>query len=220
MSWDKLFLLLFALSGAVHLFFSWKDDRKARARTKPFPLFFLLLFYLTGASRPSMLLALAFFTSWMGDILLIPSGKRWFLSGGISFLLSHLFFILVFVRNIRWSVVPWFAVVPAALLYLALAWKLTNVLRNDVPGRMRYAMLAYMLMNSAMNIFALMQVFSLRSSGAIIACMGAVLFYASDCTLFLVRFYRRRSVVFKRHFTVMLTYLMAECFIAIGMMMI
>ena len=217
---NRLFLILFCSAGLLHLVFSWKDMRKARACTKPFPLLFLMLFYITGAQNIEMFLMLALFCSWMGDILLIPPGKGWFVFGGSSFLLAHLFFILLYARHIRWEIIPWFVVIPVAMLYFFLAFLLARAMRNELPKRLIAAMFLYMLMNSCMNVFALLQLFSMRSMGSIIACIGANLFFASDCALLLVRFYRKRSLVFKKHFTVMLTYLLGEFFITVGMMMI
>ena len=78
----------------------------------------------------------------------------------------------------------------------------------------------YLLCNSTMNLFAMMQLFTLKNKGAAIAYAGAVLFFISDCTLFLVRYYKNPDVVFRKHFTVMLTYLAGEFFITLGMMMV
>ena len=215
-----VFLILFSVASLVHLWFSWEDRGRGRACTKPFPLLFLLLYYLTGAENIMLVLALALVFSWLGDILLIPAGKGWFVCGGVSFILSHLFFILAYAKNIQWDIVPWLAVIPVAALYFLVAFLLVRALRGGVPKRLLVAMFLYMLMNSCMNVFALLQLFSLRSMGSIVACIGANLFFASDCTLLLVRFYRKRPVVFKKHFLVMLTYLLGELFITAGMMML
>ena len=217
---NRLFLILFAVACLIHLFFSWKDMRKARACTKPFPLLFLMLYYITGAGEIETFLILALFFSWIGDILLIPPGKGWFVSGGSSFLLAHLFFILLYAGHIQSGNIPWFVVISVTILYFFLAFLLARAMRNEVPKRMIAAMFLYMLMNSCMNVFALLQLFSMRSMGSIVACIGANLFFASDCALFLVRFYRKRALVFKRHFTVMLTYLLGEYFITVGMMLV
>jgi uncharacterized membrane protein YhhN len=61
---------------------------------------------------------------------------------------------------------------------------------------------------------------SLKNTGAAVAFAGAVLFFASDCTLFLVRYHDNENLVFRKHFTVMLTYLLAEFLITFGMILI
>ena len=78
----------------------------------------------------------------------------------------------------------------------------------------------YLLSNSTMNVFSLMQLTSLRSAGAAVAYVGAVLFFISDCTLFLVRYHKNKDLIFKRHFTVMLTYILGELLITQGVLML
>ena len=76
-----------------------------------------------------------------------------------------------------------------------------------------------LLCNSTMNVFSLMQLITLKSAGALIAFIGAFLFYFSDCCLFLVRYHVNKDLIFKKHFTVMLSYLLGELMITAGIMM-
>lgn len=48
-----LFAALFLASTATHLYFSWKDHRRGRAWTKPFPIALLGLFYWFCMEAPS-----------------------------------------------------------------------------------------------------------------------------------------------------------------------
>ena len=59
-----------------------------------------------------------------------------------------------------------------------------------------------------------------QSAGSIVAYVGAVFFFISDCTLYLVRYHDNKDLIFRKHFTVMLTYLLGEALITIGMLMI
>ena len=52
------------------------------------------------------------------------------------------------------------------------------------------------------------------------AYAGAVLFFVSDCALFLVRYHKNKNLVYRRHFTVMLTYVLGELLITQGMLML
>ena len=45
-------------------------------------------------------------------------------------------------------------------------------------------------------------------------------FFTSDCTLYLVRYHKNKDLIFKKHFTVMLTYLLGEALITVGMLLI
>ena len=215
-----LFLILFILFSVLHLIASWQDNRSMRACTKPFLLIFLLLYYLFSAAKIRLPLALALLTSWAGDVLLIPKGHKWFATGGIAFMFSHFFFILVYLNRIDLSHQPWLLIVPLALLYYGIALKIIFSLKENTPKAMLFPMYFYLLCNSTMNIFALMQLCSSRSAGALTAYIGALLFYISDCTLFLVRYHANKELIFRKHFTVMLTYLIGEFLITYGILML
>lgn len=214
-----LFFALFLAASAVHLFHSWKDDPR-RAYTKPLLLLFLLAFYCVSADRLNLILIAALGASWLGDVLLIPKGTKWFISGGVSFLISHILFIFVYAPAVDLSAVPFWAALAAVAVYAAVSVAVTLSIRETIPKPMLAAMILYLLANSAMNLFALMQLFSCKSAGAALAYAGAVFFFASDCTLYLVRYHKKKDLIFKKHFTVMFTYLAGECLITVGTLLL
>lgn len=217
------FLILYFLFSGIHLADSWKDDAAARKKTKPFLLIFLILFYVTAARAKGgteHYLLLALITSWLGDVLLIPKGHHWFALGGIAFGASHVFFILVYTQNIVFEGMHWWLVIPIALIYFAVAFAIIVAVQPTTPKIMVGPMYIYLLANATMNSFALMQLITHRTAGTVVAFIGALLFFISDCTLFLVRYYKKNEdLVFHKHFTVMLTYLAGELLIVIGMLM-
>lgn len=218
-----VFLGLLAVATAIHLIDSWHDDAKKRRRTKPFLLVFILLYYIFSADKISWILVCALSTSWIGDLLLMGKGNKWFTLGGISFMLSHFSFIAVYLVNIikqPLDGVIWWIVIPMTVIYFTIALFIVHALKPTTPKSMLVPMYIYLLSNSSMNIFSLIQLMVFRTPGAIVAYIGAVLFYISDCTLYLVRYYKNENLIFKRHFTVMLTYVLAELFIAQGVLMI
>lgn len=215
-----VFLALFVAASAVHLYHSWKDEAKKRAVTKPMLLIFLLLFYVFTADKPSYILIAAIATSWLGDVLLIPKGNAWFTAGGIFFLISHITFIAVYVPHIDFSRVIWYIIVPVAIVYLGIALKIILAVKKNTPKIMVVPMYLYLIANSTMNIFALMMLMSNLNLASIIAYCGAVLFFTSDCTLFLVRYHDNKEIIFKKHFTVMLTYLLGEALITAGILLL
>ena len=89
-----------------------------------------------------------------------------------------------------------------------------------IPKIMKIPMFGYLIGNSLMNIFALMQLISNPCAGSAVAYIGAVLFFVSDCSLFLVKYHKNRDLIFKRHFTVMLTYILGELLITQGIIML
>ena len=213
-----LFLAAFLVLSALHLYASYLDDRKQRAKTKPFLLIALVLFYIFASKHPSPLLIAALLFSWLGDVLLIPKGHKWFIAGGVAFMFGHLFFILAYTRNISFSGQPWLLIIPFALVLLGIALKIIMMVKETTPKVMVPAMYFYLICNSLMNVFALMQMCTRHTAGSVAAFAGALLFFISDCTLFLVRYYKKPEIVYKKHFTVMLTYLLGELLIVLGVL--
>lgn len=211
---------LFIVFSLCHLYYSWIDNKQGRAVTKPFLLIFLILYYVFATENISYFLLFALITSWLGDILLIPKGHVWFSAGGISFGASHILFILVYSSQILYASVSRIPVIIAAISYAAIVFAVMKKIWSDTPKLMRGTMALYLLANGTMNVFALMQLLSNASAGSWIAYIGAILFFISDNTLFLVRYYKKKQIIFKKHFTVMLTYLLGEFMITQGMIML
>lgn len=218
-----VFLGLLAIATIIHLIDSWHDDSKKRKRTKPFLLILILLYYIFSTDQHSWVLICALLTSWLGDVLLMGKGNKWFVFGGISFMLSHFSFIAVYAINVfshSLSGVIWWIVIPAAIIYFTIALFIVRSLKATTPKSMLVPMYIYLLCNSMMNVFSLIQLMTFRTPGALVAYIGAVLFYISDCTLYLVRYHKNENLIFKRHFTVMLTYVLGELLITQGILMI
>ena len=211
-------LILFIVFSVMHLYDSFRDDAERRAKTKPYLLLSLLLYYVLAAEKPDSFLEMALFFSWLGDMLLIPKGHKWFIWGGISFMFSHLFFILTYLHNIDLKAVPLHLLIPAALLYYGISFVVIAKIQPTTPKKMVAPMYFYLLCNSTMNLFSFVQLRQIRTPGALIAFIGALLFFASDCCLFLVRYYKKPEIVYRKHFTVMLTYLLGEFMIVLGIL--
>ena len=215
-----VFLVLLAAASVAHLYGSWVRKEKIRLITKPMLLLFIVLYYVFFGVRVIPLLIAALIASWLGDVLLMPHGNAWFTAGGIAFMLAHFLFIAVYVPQVDFSKVNWFVTIPAALVYYAISAVIIHCLKPTTPKKMQIPMYIYLLANSTMNVFALMQLISNPCAGSVVAYIGAVLFFISDCTLFLVRYYKKPDIIFKRHFTVMLTYILGEFMITQGMIML
>lgn len=214
-------LALLAVVTGIHLYHSWIDDTAKRKYTKPFLLLLIIAYYVVCAwPSLSYLMIAALATSWLGDVLLIPHGNKWFVFGGISFMMTHFLFIAVYAFQVSFRDIPWAFVIPAAVVYYGISAVIIKTLTPTTPKMMLAPMYVYLLANSTMNIFALMQLISLRSVGTAVAYAGAVLFFISDCTLFLVRYHKNKDLIFKKHFTVMLTYVLGEFLIVQGMLLV
>ena len=215
-----VFLGLLLIATVWHLIESWRDNIRIRRITKPFLIPLILLYYLVSSSHPIWFLVLALIFSWLGDFCLMFQGNTWFTIGGIFFGISHIFFVLTYVWSIEWSKIHLSVIIPVAIVYIAITTLIILAVIKQTPKKMLPAMYLYLIANSTMNIFAIMQLESVPCTGSIIAVIGAILFFISDCCLFLVRYSKRPELVFKKHFTVMLTYIVGEFLITQGMLML
>ncbi len=209
-------LAAFCVCAAIHLVRCWQGSPKS-ARTKPLLVSLLVLFYAFAGPSPSTWLLAALAASWLGDVLLMPKGNRWFIAGGISFLASHVLFIFVYLPHINRAAVPVWAVAAAAAAYIAVSAAVMRAIWSDTPGGMRVPMFLYLAANSTMNVFALMMLLSAPGADAALAMAGAVMFFASDCVLFLSRYWTKKDRIPKRGFIIMLTYIAGEALITLGM---
>ncbi len=211
-------LVMFGVFSLIHLYDSFFDNSRARKKTKPFLLLFLTLFYLLAAREKNYLLVAALVFSWLGDVLLIPKGDKWFFRGGIAFGISHLLFIAQYIPHIAFDRIPWIAVIPAAVVYFGISFIIIEIIKPTTPKSMLLPMYLYLLCNSAMNLFSFNQLLQHRNLGATLALIGAILFFLSDCALFIVRYGKHPQIVYRKHFTVMLAYLLGEFLIVLGML--
>ena len=199
-----VFLAVFALSAAVHLYASLRKDKRLRNLTKPFILLALLGFYILAARSVAAAIVLALAFSWLGDVLLIPKGTKWFTAGGIAFMVSHAFFIAGYCRDTDFSRVPGLLILLLALAFTAAVAVIFSKLKEHLPKALFYPMFFYLLLNGAMNCFALFRCTACVSAATVATAVGAGLFFISDTSLFFVRFNKESRL--KTHFLVMLTY--------------
>lgn len=211
-----VFLAIFIVVTAIHLYASLKQNKELRNQTKPFILLSLLGFYLLAARAPSTWIILALIFSWLGDVLLMPKGVKWFTAGGICFMVSHVFFILGYMKEVDFAAIPVWLVILLAVLFFAAVTCIFSKLKPHLPKALFYPMYLYLLINGAMNCFAIFRWVSFPAAATVITAIGAVLFFISDSSLFFVRFNKDSRL--KTHFLVMLTYSIGELLIVLGLL--
>ena len=210
-----VFLAVFILSTAVHLYASLRKDTRLRNMTKPFILLSLLGFYVLAARSVSAAVVLALLFSWLGDVLLIPKGIKWFTAGGIAFMISHAFFVAAYTKDVVFSRIPVFLIVLLAVFFAAAVAFIFSKLKPHLPKALFYPMFLYLLINGTMNCFAIFRCVSAPSAATLTTAIGAALFFVSDTALFFVRF--KKDSRLKTHFLVMLTYSIGELLIVLGL---
>lgn len=216
---DILTLALFFIVLGIHLYASLKKNQKLRNITKPFILLTLLAWYLLVCDKPSKTLIIALVLSWLGDVLLIGPGVKWFTAGGIAFMIGHFFFMISY-----YEVGPQFwnlnVLALLVIIFLAIVIYIFIKLQPYLPKPLFIPMAAYLLINGCMNTTAIGRMLTSILYGrnqlpAIITCIGALMFFISDSTLFFVRF--KKDSRLKTHFLVMLTYSLGEFLIVLGL---
>ena len=210
-----VFLAVFLVSTAVHLYASLRKDTRLRNMTKPFILLSLLGFYVLAARSVSAAVVLALLFSWLGDVLLIPKGVKWFTAGGIAFMISHAFFVAAYTKDVVFSRIPVFLIVLLAVFFAAAVAFIFSKLKPHLPKALFYPMFLYLLINGTMNCFDIFRCVSAPSAATLTTAIGAALFFVSDTALFFVRF--KKDSRLKTHFLVMLTYSIGELLIVLGL---
>ena len=217
-----LYIVIFFVFLAIHLYASHIKRDSLRAPTKTVLLLAILGMYLEWSNyfniKPSVFVILALVTSWLGDVLLIPKGVKWFTAGGIAFWISHFLFIYSYYESgVVFSNINPVLIVAIAAIYFVVVTFLFTKLKKSLPKALFYPMYLYLLTNGAMNAFAWFRLLSgsVGFVNGLVTGIGALLFFISDSTLFFVRF--DKSWKDKSHFLVMLTYSIGEFMIIAGL---
>lgn len=211
-----LFLLLFIVVSIKHLYDSFRDDQEKRVHTKPFLIFLLMLFYISSTRNISYIFFYVLLTSWLGDTLLIHKGHIWFIAGGASFTISHILLTIAFITQISLYDFSWLIAVIVGIIYCVISFFTIKTIKPTTSKLIKILMTFYLLCNSVMNVSSLLLLLSLKSIGSLIAYLGAILFFISDCALFIVRYSEKSNIIYKNHFTVMLSYLLGMLLLTIG----
>ena len=182
----SLSLLVFA-SGIACIHAEMTGRRNAVYVFKPLTMLFVLSLALQPSASTSV------FYAWMivagllfslaGDVLLMLPSDR-FAAGLASFLVAHLFYIAAFAADAG------FGSAPLALLPFVLGSAALYPLLRPNLGRLEIPVLLYMLVIAVMAWQAVARWLDVGQLGALLACIGAVLFVISDAALALDRFHR------------------------------
>ena len=208
-------LVIFFITTTIHLYASFYKKQSLRNVSKPWILLSLIGYYVYSVEEVKATIFLALVFSWIGDMFLILKGVKWFTVGGISFMISHFFFILSYAAFIDFSKINVVVAIVLILLFIISSTIIFKYLRPHLPKPLFYPMYLYLIINGMMNCFAWFRSMSCSGLPCIITAIGALLFYISDSSLFFVRF--KKNSRLKTHFLVMLTYSLGELLIVIGL---
>ena len=185
---------------------------------KPFLLPFLISATYKSevfSTKKWLLLALTF--SWIGDIILLFANKSemYFILGLVSFLIAHILFILLFIKqksegnySKNWSF--WFGFI-TVLVYLG---SMLSLLFPKL-GDLKIPVSVYAFIISLMLIMAIKGYFSWQKPMNILILIGALFFVISDSFLAINKFY---NPILSANFIIMFTYIIAQYCITAGVL--
>ena len=185
---------------------------------KPFLLPFLIVavyFHQRFSSKKILLVALIL--SWIGDIILLfaDKGELYFIGGLIAFLLSHIFYILLFNKQLKIYLkksrtIYWIGITSIITYLLVMMVVLMPYL-----GDLLLPVFVYAMTISIMLLFALKGFLNWQKPANIYIFIGAIIFVASDSVLAFDKFY---AAIPYSSFFIMSTYLAAQYLIVIGIL--
>ncbi|HRZ31858.1 MAG TPA: lysoplasmalogenase [Flavobacterium sp.] len=181
---------------------------------KPFiiPLLSISVF-LSGKLEFKPLLISALFFSWIGDVVLLfaNQGVIYFIIGLVSFLIAHLFYIVLFSKLQKVTTIKYKRFIPLVLLYL---FGLLSFLWEKLGG-MKIPVIIYALVISTMLLVAIKGYFTWNSKSGKLLLIGAVFFVLSDSILAINKFY---VPIYLSSFWIMSTYITAQFLIVKGVL--
>jgi uncharacterized membrane protein YhhN len=178
------------------------------------PALLLLLFYTRPALPRKNLLLAGLFFSWLGDVLLLFEYKHelFFILGLASFLTTHIFYILYFLRtrSANASLLKKQPILIAlVLLYgITLVWQLYPHLGDLKLPVIVYAAVICFMLTCSLHIFL-----KVNKNAALCYLLGATAFVVSDSLLAINKFYQPFAYA---GIFIMLTYCAAQYFIVLG----
>ena len=178
------------------------------------PALLLLLFYTSPAIAGKKLLMIGLFFSWMGDVFLLFEYKYalFFIFGLASFLTTHIFYIIYFLRikSPNPSLLKKRPILIALVLAygITLVWQLYPHLKDLKLPVIVYAAVICTMLLCSLHIFL-----KVNKKAAGFYLLGATVFVISDSLLAINKFYQpfAYAAVF-----IMLTYCAAQYFIVRG----
>lgn len=212
-------LIALVCCSALHLFASAKYKEGLRRVTKALlvPLVICAHIAIAGLSYPLVICALV--CGWVGDILLIPRGRKLFFGvGALFFLVGHCLYIAAAfsagLPQATYSRFGWpsaAAAATAALIMLGLAFASFYA---KLPAKMRIPCIVYMAGIASMAATLAYSAVGDPRFPKLLAAFGGALFVVSDYILAgsMIGVIKGR----RRSLAVMFTYILAQAFIALG----
>lgn len=180
------------------------------------PILFLAVYFSNEFPSKKILLGALFF-SWVGDVILLFAdiAEIYFILGLVAFLISHIIYIILFNKQNKPDTPKnkrvFYIGLVAIIIYLA---SMLTVLLPKL-GDLQVPVIVYALTISTMLLYAFNGYLIWKKPANTFIFIGAIIFVLSDSILAMDKFY---EPIYKNSFFIMLTYLMAQYLIVIGIL--
>lgn len=172
--------------------------------SKPFILLSLLYLYYISVAKLNKWYVFALVFSFFGDVLLMFKGEIYFITGLISFLTAHVFFIKIVLKRIQKRNL--LRVLTSLIPFVALFLLLIFIIKDSV-GALLFPVIIYGLTISAFGTVSLIEYRSSLSKKSLFMLLGAVVFIASDSLLAINKFHLQAHLF---DISIMITYVLAQ----------
>ncbi|MFK5958565.1 MAG: lysoplasmalogenase [Lutibacter sp.] len=171
---------------------------------KPLIIFSLLFLYVFSLPKRLKWYVMALELSFFGDILLLFSGKLFFIAGLVSFLLAHILFIKIVISRIKEFnfLKLTISIIPFLVVFILLIFTLKNSLHE-----MLLPVIIYGVIISTFGTVSLIDFLNKKSKKAMLMLFGAIFFMISDSLLAINKFYNPAHIL---EVIVMATYVIAQ----------
>ena len=212
-----VFMSLFGVSSLGHLIICHYENEKWRHITKPLCLLFLSVALICQFPDKPFLYLITIF-SLLGDILLLYKSKFiFFLLGAISFLLGHISCLVQIIQMLPYNVpVYWYFIGLGFYLFVLLCCYLFYKKYYGLYGKLGSFYYAILILMMAVSIFLICAP-GINVGYASMILIGYILFFISDN--YILYFYKHKDKK-KKDLIVMSTYLGAELFICLSLVLL
>lgn len=232
---------LFIIIAVMELYAEFVHHREMMFVLKPFLLPLLMLYYVLSVdgawNKAHRLMIPALFFSWVGDVSLlltpenatdthimgVAKNKYYFFGGVGGFLVSHLFFIAVYVQaKINWpaslfSRKKWPFMLIALFVLAMLITVVPRVYANPEKSIAAIPVVVYAFVLGSMAAVALSRYGFVSAAGFWSVFIGSLWFLISD-SMIAINFLAFEGAIPRAGFWIMLTFLIAEYLIADGIL--
>jgi uncharacterized membrane protein YhhN len=215
---NKLFLSIYLGCSVFYLLITAFNQEEIARVVKPFLLPILLVaVYFSESFKTKKIVMTALIFSWIGDVILLfaDKGEIYFILGLVAFLISHLFYIVLFnkqtiIKSIS-NKLSFGAGIGLILIYFSV---MIGTLGPKL-GSLTLPVVIYAVVISTMLYYALKGSYQWNSIPYNSVLIGAVFFISSDSILAFNKFYHP---IPQASFSIMITYLLAQYSIVWGIL--